>query len=154
MASTLSSVSHISNHSGPTLIKSGKTYNLYEKIRRNTKSRRSWNNERNNITRDISSCTNADGRIMELLTNGYQNHTFGMLRRFSTHGNSRGRNQEHGNNATHFSIKIAEKLWNDKSSNILTKFMKIYTAPFTLSNPSGNTHPPSHVVLTNTTISS
>ena len=66
------SASRIPNDSGPTLIKNGRTYNLFERIQKNTKSKKSWSSERNAIAKDTGLCTNADGKIKGLPSNGYR----------------------------------------------------------------------------------
>ena len=92
MALILCSALRIPNDSGPTLIKNRRTYNPFERIQKNMKLKKSWSSKRNAIAKDTGLCTNADGKIKGLLTNGYQSLISGMWRKLLTHGNSSRKN--------------------------------------------------------------
>ena len=86
------SASRIPNDSGPTLIKNRRTYNPFERIQKNTKLKKSWSSERNALAKDTGLCTNADGKIKGLPSNGHRSLTFGTRRKLLTHGNSSRKN--------------------------------------------------------------
>jgi hypothetical protein len=93
----LFSASHISNLSDWISIIRGKTLYDYERTLRSMRWRKSLNNNRNIIINDIDLCTNVDGKIMELPTNGYLNLTFEMQRKFLMLGNLSLRNENCNN---------------------------------------------------------
>ena len=143
MAFILCSASCIPNDSGPTLIKNGWTYNPFEKIQKNMKLKKSWSSERNTIAKDTGLCTNANGKIKGLPTNGYWSLIFGMQRKLLTHGNSSRKSWTSWITLSNFwLIKIAEKAMK-RQNRAIFHWIPWYSIQFSSLLPSClRKHPP------------